>query len=152
MGTLEVPAGFRTTGARVPRQITPLSITPDGTTLLASYYDPGAKTRLYVQASADTGDTVKVMEGPWTVVRASTAVRALPLPQFTPEGRGISYVARKNGVDNIWIQPLVGGPAHQLTQFTDKLIFRYAWARDGKQIVAARGTALADAVLIRNLR
>ena len=71
--------------------------------------------------------------------------------QWTPDGRGIAY---SGGTDpkNIWVQPIDGGPSHPLTTFTDKTINDFAWSPDGKRLAIARGTFLADMVLIKGIR
>ncbi len=56
------------------------------------------------------------------------------------------------GVSNLWIQPLDGGPARQITDFKEGVIFSYDWSADGKRIYLSRGSETRDVVLIRDFR
>lgn len=89
----------------------------------------------------DGGEPVKVFDkSPTTIVEAGI--------QWTPDGRALTFIANRDGVSNIWLQPLDGSPAKQLTNFTSETIFRFAWSPDGKMVVAERGTEIGDIVLI----
>jgi Tol biopolymer transport system component/DNA-binding winged helix-turn-helix (wHTH) protein len=72
--------------------------------------------------------------------------------QWTPDGQGLAYAVDDGDVSNIWIQPLVGGPSKQLTDFASDEIFNFAWSPDGKHLACGRGAWRGDVVLIRNLR
>jgi hypothetical protein len=54
--------------------------------------------------------------------------------------------------DNLWLQPLAGGPPRQLTHFKEDRIGYLDLSPDGKQIAVARGNAYNDVVLITNFR
>jgi len=72
---------------------------------------------------------------------------------WTPDGRAFSYIRNLQGVSNIWIYPLDGGPARQITDFKDQLsIFGHAWSPDGKKLGLRRGYSTTDVVMITNLR
>jgi len=87
---------------------------------------------------------------------ACTMPRRLPpVGQFsplrwTPDG-SIAYVDAATP-SNIWVQPLDGGPPHQLTHFTDRTVVDFAWSRDGKRLAIARATTTSDIVLFRGLK
>jgi Tol biopolymer transport system component len=71
--------------------------------------------------------------------------------RWTPDGRAFAYgdVAGTN----LWVQPLDGGPPHQLTHFIDgRTIDDFAWARDGRRLAVARSTTTNDIVLFRGLK
>ncbi|HXL21631.1 MAG TPA: protein kinase [Candidatus Dormibacteraeota bacterium] len=72
--------------------------------------------------------------------------------RWSPDGKGIQYSLSKNGVANIWEQPLSGGSPHQITNFTSGRIFDFSWTRDGKQLLLARGENTSDVILISNFR
>jgi serine/threonine protein kinase len=85
----------------------------------------------------------------------SRFISALPIEvhqwqrlRWTPDGSAITYVKVRNGVANIWSQPIVGGQPKQLTDFKTELIFSYDWSRDGQQLACERGIETSDAVLI----
>jgi Tol biopolymer transport system component len=69
---------------------------------------------------------------------------------LTPDGKGIVYPIREKGVDNLWVQPLDGGPGRQLTNFTALKIYSYQWAADGKNLALVRGDSPSDLVLIQD--
>jgi len=82
--------------------------------------------------------------------------KVFPLPttanspvHWTPDGRAISYINNVNGVDDIWEQPVAGGPPQPVTHFTSDKIFRFDWSHDGR-LALSRGTEPTDAVLIKN--
>ena len=72
--------------------------------------------------------------------------------QWAPDGRAIDYLLTRDGVTNIWRQPLAGGAPKQVTNFSSGLMFNFVWSRDGKQLAMARGSVSSDIVLISNLR
>jgi len=59
----------------------------------------------------------------------------------------LTFVDHRGGIDNLWAQPIDGGPAKQLTGFTDSSIFAFDWSREGN-LVASRGVLTSDVVLI----
>jgi Tol biopolymer transport system component len=71
---------------------------------------------------------------------------------WSPDGHAIQYVLVRNGVANLWEQPLTGGPARQITNFTSDEIFAFAWSPDGKQLALSRGQQSHDVILISNFR
>ncbi len=77
--------------------------------------------------------------------------RALPDDlSYTPDGKGVVYVVREKGVDNLWLQPLDGKPHRQLTHFKKDKIFRFVFSPDGSQIAIESGTVESDAVLLHD--
>ncbi|MGB7591020.1 MAG: hypothetical protein WBO19_07260, partial [Terriglobia bacterium] len=61
------------------------------------------------------------------------------------------FINSVNGVDNVWEQPLAGGPPKPVTHFTSEKIFWFDWSRDGR-LALSRGADQTDAVLIKNFR
>ncbi|HLL71830.1 MAG TPA: winged helix-turn-helix domain-containing protein [Pyrinomonadaceae bacterium] len=116
-------------------------VSPDGR-FVACFYRAQVDTfsKLAVLPS-DGGEPVKVFDrSPTTIVEAGI--------QWTPDGSALTFIDNRDGVSNIWLQPLDGSPAKQLTNFTSETIFRFAWSPDGKMFVAERGTEIGDIVLI----
>ena len=74
------------------------------------------------------------------------------ITSWSSDGKSLTYIDTKDGVSNIWSQPVAGGPPKQLTHFNSGLIFYYAWSRDGKKLAIARGRKASDVVLIKDLR
>ena len=70
--------------------------------------------------------------------------------RWTPDGRAVTYADRRGDIMNLWLQPLTGGPAKQITNLNKGGVFGLEWSRDGKQIAIVRGIATSDAVIISN--
>jgi Tol biopolymer transport system component len=73
-----------------------------------------------------------------------------PVLRWSPVGDAIDYIDSRNGVANIWRQPLDGGQPRQISDFTSGLIFNFAWSTDGKGLAVARGSTTSDVVRIRH--
>jgi len=71
---------------------------------------------------------------------------------WSPSGTGLQYVVTRNGVDNIWEQPLAGGKPKQLTHFTTAQIFDFHWSLDHTRLLLTRGDVNKDAVLLSNFQ
>lgn len=67
--------------------------------------------------------------------------------RWSGDSRSITYVANRGGMENLWAQPIDGGVAKQLTNFTDGKIFSFDWSRDGS-LVVSKGVITSDVVLI----
>ena len=77
--------------------------------------------------------------------------RALPNDlSYTPDGKGVVYIVREKGVDNLWLQPLDGKPHRQLSHFKKDKIFRFVFSPDGSQIAIESGQTESDAVLLHD--
>jgi Tol biopolymer transport system component len=72
--------------------------------------------------------------------------------RWQPDGSAFTYVDSRDGISNIWSQPLDGSPARQLTDFKGDRIFHFDWSSDGNQLVFSRGARTYDVVLIRDLK
>ena len=68
--------------------------------------------------------------------------------RWTPDGRGLAYIVTRDGVSNIWSQPLAGGGPKPLTGFKTQRIFNFAWSRDGRRLALSRGETINDVALI----
>jgi len=72
--------------------------------------------------------------------------------RWAPSSDAFTYVVTRDGVSNIWRQPLGEGPAQQMTDFKRGRIFSFDWSPDGKQLAFARGETVGDAVLLSDFR
>jgi DNA-binding winged helix-turn-helix (wHTH) protein/Tol biopolymer transport system component len=70
--------------------------------------------------------------------------------QWTPDGQAIRHLVLRDGVSNIWQQPIDGTPPVQITNFTDQRIFNFSYSPDGKQLALSRGTFNRDVILIKS--
>ena len=76
--------------------------------------------------------------------------------RWSADGKALTYHLHqngidRNGIDNIWRQPLAGGPPRQLTNSDSNQIFSFAWSRNG-QLALSRGVETRDVVLIQNFK
>ena len=79
--------------------------------------------------------------------------RALPDElAYTPDGKGVVYLVREKGVDNLWLQPLDGAAHRQLTHFRKDKTFRFLFSPDGSKIAVESGEVESDAVLLHDSR
>jgi Tol biopolymer transport system component/DNA-binding winged helix-turn-helix (wHTH) protein len=69
---------------------------------------------------------------------------------WTPDGRGIYFVALKNGVSNLWKQPVDGSSPVQVTSFESGRIFNFVFSPEGDRLAVSRGSVNSDVVLIKN--
>jgi serine/threonine protein kinase/Tol biopolymer transport system component len=67
--------------------------------------------------------------------------------QWTSNGEALAYIHDRDGMSNIWVQPIAGGPSKTITDFKAEHIFNFALSRDGKQIAFDRGSVTNDVVL-----
>jgi len=121
------------------------SVAPDGK-LIAYYYRekrPGAKFKIAVMPSGG-GQPV------WTFDPPREAFSAFDI-RWTTDGKALLYEADYNGVSNIWLKPLNGGPPKQLTDFRSEIITNFDLSRDGKNLICTRGGWTFDLVLVRDV-
>ena len=69
---------------------------------------------------------------------------------FTPDGRSLAFIGKRDNGANIWTIPADGsGDPKPLTDFKTETIFGpFAWSADGKRLAIIRGTEPTDAVLL----
>jgi serine/threonine protein kinase/Tol biopolymer transport system component len=118
------------------------TISPDGK-LVAYLFRPDDNAPWRIAAApVEGGEPLKTFDVPG----ATTYLR------WTPDGRALAFIDTRNGVSNIFAQPLDGGAPKQLTDFKTDSIFSFAFSRDGRQIALSRGTVNSDVVLISNFK
>lgn len=130
--------------AQVTRQLTmhPAVSPKDGR--IACWYSadiekPSWKIAIF---GPDGGEPLQFLDVAETVMFDTTL-------RWTPRGDAITYVDGRNGVSNIWIQPLDGKKARALTNFTWGQVYAFDWSADGR-LVYSRGMSTSDVVLIRD--
>jgi eukaryotic-like serine/threonine-protein kinase len=68
--------------------------------------------------------------------------------RWTPDGKSIVYIKRDGRQENLFVQPLAGGPPTPLTAFTDGEIASYEWSPDGQRIVLTHFLQMRDVVVL----
>ena len=115
---------------------------PDGKQIACLYLAQPAGSQTLAILPSEGGEPIKTLPftGPITNLR------------WTVDGRALVYGVTKNGVTNLWAQPIDGSAPKQLTNFASERIFTFDFSRDGKQVALSRGTATSDVVLISNFK
>jgi eukaryotic-like serine/threonine-protein kinase len=131
-----------------PRQIreklvTMPAISPDGRLIACNYWDEANALWKIALISSDSGQIVKIFDVPGSGFRAIN---------WMVDGRAFAYTEERNGVTDIWRQPLKGGGPEQVTKFNEGHVYSFAWSRDGRQLAIARGSKSSDVVLITAFR
>lgn len=72
--------------------------------------------------------------------------------RWTPDGQALIFRDSETYVNNLWKQPLAGGPPGQLTNFKTEIIFNYAFSRDGRRLILSRGQTHSNVVLLKDFR
>ena len=70
------------------------------------------------------------------------------MTNWAPDESGLDYVVTRDGVSNIWRQPLTGGPPVQITHLSVGRIFTFAWSPDGQWLSLGIGVSRSDVVLM----
>lgn len=70
--------------------------------------------------------------------------------RWIPDGTGLVFRRVDKGQFNLWVQPLDGTPARQLSNFTKGEIYNFAYSADGRHLFLARGQQVADAILLKD--
>jgi Tol biopolymer transport system component len=118
------------------------AVSPDGKLIAGYYWDAAASRYTLNVISMDGGKPIKAF--------ALTAVDYYSFKvRWTRDGKALLYTGQEAQSGNIWIQPLAGGPARQLTNFTTDHIWDFDWTPDNR-LVLARGPVNQDLVLISN--
>jgi Tol biopolymer transport system component len=118
-----------------------ISISPDSKFLAYAYeeYRPEPVTRFAV-VSVEGGPPVRLLLAPAGRFGLN----------WCHDGRGLQYLLTRDGVTNLWEQPLAGEEPKQLTKFTSGLICDFNWSSDRKRLLLARGDANSDVILLSN--
>jgi len=118
-------------------------ISPDGATAVFAVVDhaAGHEQRIAV-VDADTGQPRKMLEFQRPIMNN--------IIRFSQNGKAVVYTVRDKGVDNLWLQPLDGGPGKLQTNFTSERIWDFHWSPDGSRLALVRGHFESDVVLMRD--
>ncbi|HUR96908.1 MAG TPA: hypothetical protein VMZ26_02455, partial [Pyrinomonadaceae bacterium] len=73
-------------------------------------------------------------------------------PVWTPDDKGITLIVSPGELQNLWVQPVDGGAAKQLTNFGLPGVSRRDYSRDGKRIAIVRAEGIGNAIMITGFR
>ncbi len=119
------------------------SVSPDGTLIACRFRDQQADKSKVALIPFAGGPPVKILDIPLADFEHSHL-------RWTPDGRALLYINERDGVSNIWSQPVDGSTPRQLTAFDSNVIYSFDLSRDGKQLAIARGSENSDVILIGN--
>jgi Tol biopolymer transport system component len=120
-------------------------ISPDGRYFACSYGEfRGGRVPQLAVIPIEGGEPISRHEMP-KVLRSRNF-------RWSADGKGFVYIDTKDKIDNIWLQPLDGSSARQLTNFTSDGIKRFDIARDTGRLVFARFSESSDIVMISDFR
>ena len=74
----------------------------------------------------------------------------VPILRWLPGNQAVAYISTQNNVSNIFSQPVKGGDAKKITNFSADKIFSFDWSKEGKNIVLSRGVMRSDLILMEN--
>ena len=121
-------------------------------------WSPDGKLIACFRRDEAAGDELRVVAVPFDGGAPERAfavppdITPMPFVRWSPDGQALTYTAHRDGISNIWAQPLGGGPAKQLTEFKVEGRLRFDWSRDGRQLVLSRHIWTSDLVLLRNFK
>src|SRR5262249_30604713 len=78
-------------------------------------------------------------------------VSPLSQVQWTADSRGLLYSVVRRGIPNIWMRPLDGTPAKQVTDFKFEGWLLFNLSADGKRLVFVRRQWVPDLYLLSSL-
>jgi Tol biopolymer transport system component len=108
---------------------------PDGAMIAGHYYDKGQRAERIAVVPLD-GSAPKLFPN-------------VPIPAiWAGDGKSLLYLVTRGGAANLWRQPVDGGPAVQVTHFSDETMFNGALSPDQKRWAIVRGNISADVVLV----
>jgi len=115
-------------------------ISPDGQRLAYSFDDRSQKKTRVVVRSISGGVGPSYFE-----IEPSYFLR------WTPDGQNLAYAQNpqdKRKGQALWLQPINGGPPHEVLDVAPDLLYWIAWSRDGKQLAFSHGRFATDTVLL----
>jgi hypothetical protein len=71
---------------------------------------------------------------------------------WTRDGGAVTYADVKDGVWNLWNQPIDGGPPKAMTNFTSDQIFSFGWSTDGSAWRSREGPSPTTSCSSRTFR
>jgi eukaryotic-like serine/threonine-protein kinase len=122
------------------------AISPDGHLLAFAYHDRSQEPAIKVAVVPISGGSLI------RKVDVAIDIKWWNGLHWSPDGLSLQYPLDKDGVTNLWEQPLAGGPPKQITKFSSGRIFDFNWTPDGRQLLLCRGESSSDVVLLSNLR
>lgn len=124
------------------KQVTRPAISPDGRWVACSYRESNSEPFRIALLPFAGGPPIKIFDASHNFGH---------ILRCGHDWRAIYYVEERAGVANIWRLPVnPDGPPTRVTNFSEGVIYSFAWSRDGEWL--ARGTRTSDVVLITDFK
>jgi Tol biopolymer transport system component len=117
-------------------------VSPDGAFIACNYFDSRSGEWSIVILRAGSG----------RIARSFSGVPSRAMIHWSPDGKGLLYLASANGVSNVWFQAIDGSSPRQLTHFSEETIFAFSPSPDGASLALVRGRETANLVLLESAR
>jgi serine/threonine protein kinase len=123
------------------------AVSPDGKHIACLYRDDPATSPLKLAVIPfEGGVPARTFDLPPGIARPPDMVS--PGFRWNQDSLSVLYVNTADGAANIWSQPISGGPARQVTDFTADRVFWFDISRADNSLVYARGQYTHDVVLL----
>lgn len=116
-------------------------VSPDGKVIACAYRRTEADKWSVAVVSSEDGQVLQILALPFAY---NQVIR------WTSDSLALAYLDRRDGIYNIWKQPLDESAPTQITNFTEDAIFSYDWLGTEGELVVSRGAKTRDIVLIRD--
>jgi Tol biopolymer transport system component len=120
----------------LPRGFHEAMASPDGAFIAGHYSTPTGERMMLVPTAGGPLRKLETMP---------------PNATWAPDGKSLIFYSGRGGTFNLLRQPVSGGAAAPLTQFTSEQIFTYALSPDQKQLAVVRGRVSSDVVLVSSV-
>lgn len=124
-------------------------VSPDGTRIACVWWESSsadALPKIAIVSFAD-GSLITALTVPmqW---EGEAGRYSKEVVEWTPDGKALDHIQMRNGVSNIWRQPIDGSPASQITFFDSGRIANFAYSPDRKYLALSRGNFASDVFLV----
>jgi len=131
-----------------------LSASPDGKMLATTVLGAEGVTAKIALFTLDSSAPPRLLEISHHVTPSGTTPNLTTTGwgrnvQFTSDGNALLYTGQDNGIGNVWLQPLDGGPAYPITNFQTEHVWFFGMSPDGKNLAVMRGHYDSDVVLLQ---
>ncbi|HRH42918.1 MAG TPA: winged helix-turn-helix domain-containing protein [Pyrinomonadaceae bacterium] len=118
-------------------------ISPDGKYLACFYPENGEQNNRKFKLTLLSPTDAKIIK------QFEISPQNVPF-NWTADSQAISYLDNSSGISNIWLQPIDGSKANQLTNSETEDISLHSWSKDGN-LVFVKETTNNDIVLVNNV-